>query len=481
MRDMPDGVEAQPHNVEAEQQLLGAMLLDNTVIDKTADLIKADQFFDPVHADIYEAIRSRVDGGQLASPVVLKSVFENHEGMRQLGGTKYLAKLATVSAVSRAVRSYATIISDLAAKRQIIAGMVDAKAAIAEGKAGSVDIAASLETAVGAIMATSTAKPLTRSHLSCVIGLVKNVGAAMRGDDVPGFPTRLPQVDTILDKFGPGKLYVLAGRPGMAKTSVAQNLAMMAMDAGRGVFHASLEMDGEECASRYISLGLSRRGVKIPYNRFTRTKDGKLSEMEARAVLEEAKRQEGLPLEIAERDVRTGPRLRSAIRRTQQRMANSKFPLGLVVIDYLQLLQFADNDSPYVRASKASDLCKSISLEFSLPVIACAQLSRGVEQRDSPFPKMSDLRDSGKLEEDADVVMLLYRQAYYTEQALASLPANAPADTRIELEAELDATRDTIDLVIEKHRGGRTGKASAFIDLACCHLTSDRGNGGYQR
>lgn len=459
-----------PHNVEAEQQILGALLTNNAVMGKLSGFLSGEHFFDPVHAAIYAEIGERIDAGKVATPVALKNAFEDHSGLKELGGPAYLAKLAGASIASFAVRDYAEIVVDTAIKRELLAVMDKSKSVITEGRAPAATIATTMESEIGALVTVSSSKPLIRSHLSCINDAIATMGAAYRGEEVPGFMMDIPQVDSILRRFREGRLIVLAGRPGMAKTSIAQNIAMAAMRQNRGVFYGSLEMPGEEMANRFLAAGLAARGIRIPYERI---QDGKVKEAEVRHIVDEAKRQESWPLVLAEREVRDGIKLRSAVRRAQQRMDGSAFPLGLVVVDYMQLLQFPKANSFYERASLASDLCKSIAMEFSVPVVACAQLNRDVDRRENPWPTLADMRDSGKLEEDADVVILLYRKAYYLKTALEACDQN-DVERMADLNAELAATHDQVDLIIAKHRGGRTGTAKAFMDLACCRLTADR-------
>lgn len=459
-----------PHNIEAEQQVLGALLADDSSFSKVSGFLERDHFYDPIHAEIFGEIETRVQAGQRATPTIISNSMKASEGLRTLGGPGYLARLVGSSVAAFAIRDLAEIVADAAAKRGLLTSMDSARDVIGEGKVPARTVAATLETDAGKVAAATSTKPLIRSHLACVTSAIRESHAAYAGEEVPGFTTEIKQADDILRRVRSGRLYVLAGRPGMAKTSIAQNFATAALRQGRGVFFGSLEMPGEEIANRFLSQGLAARGVRIPYERIA---DGRLSEDQFRQVVDEAKRQESWPLVVAERDVREGSRMRSAIRRAQQHFAGTKMPLGLVVIDYLQLLQFKDARIGYERASMGSDFCKSIAMEFDVPVIACAQLSREVERRDNPFPMMSDLRDSGKLEEDADVIILLFRKAYYLK---AEIDACDPGDVerRVDLEAELSRLNDNVDLIIAKHRGGRTGTAKAFIDLACCHLTSDR-------
>jgi replicative DNA helicase len=200
---------------------------------------------------------------------------------------------------------------------------------------------------------------------------------------------------------------------------------------------------------------------------------GRLSEAEMRLVIEESRRQVGLPIHYAEREARDMRKLRSAIRRARQVMSDTETPLGLIVIDYIQQLTHPDARSIYDRASMASDFAKGIAMDFGVPVLALAQLSRQVENRDPPVPMLSDLRESGKIEEDADVVFFTYRDAYYLQRKLDAL-GNNDIEKEADLRAALDMCRNNIDLIIAKQRSGPTRTVQAYIRPELCQVSKDR-------
>lgn len=460
-----------PHNIEAEQQVLGALLSRNDLYDKVSQTLSADSFYDPVHRDIYEVIVSRISGDQLASPISIRGAFDGHEGLKHLGGPAYLTRLAGAAIAPSQVVEYVQILTDLASKRDLIDAMRDARERIWKGRDGLVDIASSLETKTGAVLSKTSTKPLIRSHLSSMIGAIQQINSAFSGEKPTGISTGLTSLDSLISYMRPGNLILLAGRPAMGKTTVAQNIAFTAAMSGVGVFFASLEMSGEELGMRFLSRGLKDGGVNIPYNRLL---TGKLSEKEMRAVAMEGKRQQSLPIVIGERDVRSLDRCRAAARRAKQTLESGSCPLGLIVVDYIGILDSGNpKHSTQERVSAASDFCKSLAMQHGVPVIACSQLSRSVEYRDTPTPMLSDLRDSGSLEQDADVVMFAYREAYYlaknAEDALAKDPEKAAS-----MLARLDLIRDRLDLIIAKQRSGGLGTVNAFADLATCHVHEDR-------
>lgn len=461
---------AAPHNVEAEQQLLGALMSNNDLFTQTVDLIDADAFYDDVHREIFELIAKRVDAGQLASPITLRAAFVNHSGLRDLGGPSYLVRLVGSAVSTFAIRDYCQVIADLAAKRSMLAAMVIATDLIAEGAEGASAIASDLETSAGAIMSRTSVKPLIQTYASAVTAAVEASNAAYMGDIPPGVSSGLPQLDKVLGRFRRGQMILLAGRPSMGKTTVAQNLAFSAAMNGVGVFFGSLEMLGEELGSRFISKGLAASGTaKIPYNRIIA---GRLSEGEMRHVIEEGRRQLELPMLIGERDIREVRKFRSAVKRAQQRLADTDTPLGLVIVDYVQKMEVKGARGQYEAVSAASDLCKDLAMDLGLPVIALAQLSRNVELRDPPVPMLSDIRESGKLEEDADVVLFCYRDAYYLQRKLDALDGRN-AEEEADIRATLERCQHNVDIIVSKQRSGATGTVGAFMLPAYCHVTAD--------
>lgn len=464
------GKQEPPHSIEAEQQFLGALLLDNNLYFKDGAQVDTAAFYEPLHGEIYDAIAQRVSNGQLASAVTLRPAFENDKRMTELGGAAYLVRMAGASVSSFAIVEYAQLITDLHGKRRLLEYMREAGERIHMGATPAQEVAQALETATGALLSQTEAKPLVRSHLSAVMGAVKQVNDAYSGTEQVGVSTGLRQLDGKLGFLRPTNLIILAGRPAMGKTSLAQNFAYAAAKSMTGVFFASLEMSGEELAQRFISKGLAESRRQVEYNRMIA---GRLSEAEMRMVIEEAKAQEALPIVIGERDVRQISRLRSAARRAQQRMADTAAPLGLIIVDYVQRV---DSDRPLPireRITAVTDALKSMAMDFNVPVVAMAQLNRAVELRDNKRPMLSDLKESGSLEEDADVVLFCYRHAYYLQKEIEAL-GGSDLEAEADLRAALDRYRDDLEIIIGKQRSGSEGAVKAFINPGLCHVYEDR-------
>lgn len=460
-----------PNSVEAEQQILGALLLNNSLMEKVDGILSADAFYDPLHGRIYEAISSRIDAGQLASPVTIKAALEADPALAEVGGPKYLVRMAGAASSTYAIADYAQLVMEAAAKRGLLSTMDDAGERIKMGAESIVSIAEAVETAAGSLLSKSKVKPLIRSHLSAITGAVTEVNEAYRGDGPIGVSTGLPQLDRKLGNLRPTNLIILAGRPGMGKTTVAQNVAYSAASAGVGVFFASLEMSSEDLGKRFLSKGLAERGTELPYNRMI---NGRLSEAEMRQIIEEAKRQESLPLITGERDVRKLSRLRAAARRAQQNLSDGACPLGLIVVDYVQRVAADTQMNMRERVSEATDMLKSLAMEMNVPVLALAQLSREVEKRDNKIPMLSDLKESGSLEEDADAVLFCYRHAYYLQKELDGIQGSEKYDQEADLRHAINRCSNDIDIIVGKQRSGPEGSVRAYIDPGLCHITQDR-------
>lgn len=462
-----------PHSVEAEQQLLGALLVNNDLLARVEHVLAPESFYDPVHGEIYERIAARVADGRLASPVTLKTDLERHPGLAELGGPAYLARLAGAAIATGAVADYAALLVDLALRRRVIEAAREATEKAATGAGSGFEIAQGLEVEAAKLSVQARAKQLTASHTAALTEALREIVDARKGKDASAVRTGIAALDERLGGgLRAGQLCVVAGRPGMAKTSVAQNIAFAAAQAGRGVLFASLEMPRSELALRFVSKGLAERGVEISY---ARMRAGDLTDEELAQVGEEMRRQEALPIITGERDVRSVDRLRLAARRAERQLADTACPLGLVVIDYVQLVAVERARDLREKVTAASDACKSLALDLGVPVLALAQLNRECERRDPPVPMLSDMRESGRLEEDADIVVLLYRAEHYIDRDLeAAERSGADVAMRADLEADLAQARGRLDLIVAKQRSGATGTERAWLRADLCHVSAER-------
>lgn len=799
--------DTQPHNTEAEQQVLGIILLHNDHLER-ANVTEAS-FYDPVHAELFKRMKAKIEAGELVSPVTMKSAVEGITGLSDLGGPRYLVRLAAAAISAGSIGDYGALVGDLSAKRAILNITQEATARIMDGSQGAAEIGMWLEMKAGAVLSRTSARRLVRSFLSAATSALDQINDAYMNERPPGTPTGIRQLDRQISNMRPGQMIVLGGRPSMGKaqpldepvltlrgwvkmgdlrigdqlasvdgqpsvvtgifpqgvrpvsrvtfsdgrwtrccpdhlwtvescsrfhgqrivstqrlgemvrmrryksrlwvpsqanqygkrphsalmdawllgyllgnggltrdsvivstadpemisriaaaigpdhtiahvdkydyritgngqsnevlnclrlfrlsgkgshekfvpqqflhadqatrlgvlrglmdsdgwvekhgtvrfasssrklaehvaylarslggtatintketfivadgvrtqhrdshvvnirmvdastiftlrrkaervkrrfephlnvvsvepdgeaeqqciavshpsqlyitrdfivthnTSVAQNIALNVAEGGRGVFFGSLEMVGEELAPRMISRGLYAQGLDVPYSRMLR---GELTPDEMRAYILETKRQADLPILIGEREVRDVAAFRSAARRAQQSFADTDTPLGLIVVDYVQQLATTEGKSTYDRASAGSDMVKTLAMQMGVPVLALAQLSRAVEMRDPPVPNLSDLRETGKLEEDADVVIFCYRDSYYLERKIEHVKGT-DTEKENDLRAKLSYVQDQIDLIVAKQRSGAIGTVTAFASLPHCHVGSDR-------
>lgn len=461
--------EDQTFNIEAEQQLLGALLNDNDSLDKVSDLVFERHFFEPLHGRLFTTISEYITAGRIASPITIKGAYERDDALKELGGPAYLARLSGAAISSFAIRDYAEIIVDAASKRDVLASCEKARQAVQGGAAPASKIAMDLEADAARVAAITTTRPLVETHLRGVMSAIHEMNEAYQTDGASaGVPTGIDRLDQ-KTKLRRGQMVLLAARSSMGKTSVAQSIIFNAASNRLGVFLGSLEMTRSDIANRFLSLGLYRRtGKRVPYSRMA---TGQMSEDEFRAVVEESKKQEALPILTGERECRDMTKMRSSVRQAQRRFEQMGVPLSLVVLDYVQLMTGSKARNGYERVSDASDYIKNLAMDLDVPVLALSQLSRGVEQRDPPIPHLSDLRESGKLEEDADVVIMLYREAYYLRRKAESA---GDEDARAEAHYRLQSVRHDLDFLIEKNRGGPTGKVRAFMQEDVCWIGNDR-------
>ena len=418
----PEG-ESLPHNIEAEQQLLGAILTNNDVYDRIASLVKAEHFFDPVHQRIFDKASARIQKNALASPVTLKPFFEDDDGLKELGGPAYLVRLAGAAISAFAARDYAQMIYDLAVRRELISLGRDIAA-----RAAKVDIASEpreqitdAEQQLYKLGEQGTAQRGFVSFLRATTEAVNAANAAyQRGGGLAGISTGLVDLDRKLGGLHPSDLLILAGRPSMGKTSLATNIAFniakayrrgRLTDGGDGAVDGgvvgffSLEMSSEQLAARILS-----EASEVPSEQIRR---GDMTEEEFRRFVEAAKSLESCPLYIDDTPALPISQVAARARRLKRTHG-----LDVLIIDYLQLLKGTGRGETN-RVQEVSEITqglKAIAKELNIPVIALSQLSRTVESRDDKRPQLSDLRESGSIEQDADVVMFVYRDEYYHER-----------------------------------------------------------------
>ena len=452
--------EVLPHNIEAEQQLLGAILTNNDIYDRIASLVRPEHFYDPVHQRIFEIAASRIVKNALASPVTLKAFLEDDQGLKELGGPAYLVRLAGAAISSFGARDYAQMIYDLAVRRELI-GLgrdIAAKAAKVDVQSEPKEQIVEAEQRLYKLGEQGVAERGFQSFLKAVTDAVNVANAAYQRDGgLAGVSTGLVDLDKKLGGLHRSDLLILAGRPSMGKTSLATNIAFnVAKNFKRGrmpdgsegavdggvVGFFSLEMSAEQLAARILS-----EAAEVPSEQIRR---GDMTEAEFRRFVEAAKALEACPLYIDDT-----PALPISQMAARARRLKRTHGLDLLVVDYLQLLRPATaKDSRVNEVSEITQGLKAVAKELDIPVVALSQLSRQVESREDKRPQLSDLRESGSIEQDADVVMCVYRDEYYRER-------EKPGDDNLEAMAKWQEAMERVhgkaEVIIGKQRHGPIG------------------------
>ena len=449
-----------PHSIEAEQQLLGAILTNNDLFDRVAQILRAEHFYDPVHARIFETAAARIAKNNLASPVTLKAFLEDDAGLAELGGPAYLMRLAGAAISSFAVRDYAEMIYDLAIRRELIdvGNEIAAKAARVEVQSEPKEQIVEAEQKLYALAEQGQTEQGFQSFLTAVTDAVKVANAAyQREGGLAGVSTGLIDMDKKLGGLHRSDLLILAGRPSMGKTSLATNVAFNiaraykkgitssgeegAVDGGVVGFF-SLEMSAEQLASRILS-----EVAEIPSNQIRR---GDFTEGEFRRIVDAAKELEAAPLFIDDTPALPISQLAARARRLKRTHG-----LDALFVDYLQLVRGTGRSEN--RVNEISEITmglKAIAKELDIPVVALSQLSRQVENREDKRPQLSDLRESGSIEQDADVVMFVFREEYYKER---EKPGDHELDKMATWQEEMERLHGKAEVVIGKQRHGPIG------------------------
>ena len=449
-----------PHNIEAEQQLLGAVLTNNDIYDRIASLVKAEHFFEPVHARIFEIAVARIQKNALVSPVTLKGYLEDDEGLKSLGGPAYLARLAGAAISAFAARDYAQMIYDLAVRRELmrLGQDITARAKTIEVDNDPKDQIVGAEQRLYTLGEQGTVEKGFVSFLKATTEAVQSALAAyQREGGLAGISTGLIDLDKKLGGLHPSDLLILAGRPSMGKTSLATNIAFNIAKAykrgkrpdgsegaveGGVVGFFSLEMSSEQLAARILS-----EASEVPSENIRR---GDMTEAEFRRFVEAAKALESCPLYIDDTPAVPISQLAARARRLKRTHG-----LDVLMVDYLQLVRPATaKDSRVNEVSEITQGLKAIAKELNIPVVALSQLSRQVENREDKRPQLSDLRESGSIEQDADVVMFVYRDEYYKER---EKPGDHELDKMAAWQEVMEQVHGKAEVIIGKQRHGPIG------------------------
>lgn len=442
-----------PNNLEAEQAVLGAILANNEALNHVGSSLEPEDFYAGIHQRIFKAIKQFNDKGLIANPVTLKHHFAGNEGVED----QYLARLVATATSIVNIRDYSSIIHDLAIKRRLIGigEQVVVEAFNPQNEDAGITQVEKAEQHLFKLATDGDAeggfKPLKHA---VVDALNRTEKAFQRSGAVVGLDTGFKDMNKLLGGLHPADLLILAGRPAMGKTALATTIAYNAAKAiahedldaharnvkPRSVGFFSLEMSGEQLAMRLLAAAGGISSHKL--------QRGDLSQEEFQRLVESSTEMASLPLHIDDTPALTIAALRSRARRLK-RVHN----VALLVVDYLQLVRPSNSNSQANRVVEVSEITqglKAIAKELDIPVIALSQLSRQVESRDDKRPQLADLRESGSIEQDADIVMFVYREEYYLhrQQPREGTPEHS------EWQNKMAAIHGLADVIVAKHRNG---------------------------
>ena len=437
-----------PNNIEAEQSVIGSILLSNEIFDEVTLVISSKNFYDPVHKRIFESLEKLIYGGLLANPITLKNYFEKEKD--DLNIPEYLVKITKFSTSSRQALEYSKLIFDLYVKRELIkiSSEVIDKAKLNDLETDGQKLIENYERSLFDLAEKGSFSSSLIKFDEAMRQTIEMASSAYKNEEgIVGVPTGFKDLDDRLGGLHKSDLVIIAGRPSMGKTALATNIAFNAakkiQDNGEksSIAFFSLEMSSEQLSTRILA-----EQSRIKSNDIRR---GKISEEQFDKFIETSKDISELPLYIDET-----PAISIAALSNRARRIKRLYGLNMVVIDYIQLMRASNSNNGRVQEiSEITQGLKALAKELAVPVLALSQLSRAVEQRDDKKPQLSDLRESGSIEQDADVVMFVYREAYYL-QGKEPRPATVE---HAEWQAKMNEVSHLAELIIQKQRHGPTG------------------------
>ena len=438
-----------PNNIEAEQAVIGSILVTNEIFDEINTIISSLNFYDPMHQKIFSAIENLIYKGMLANPITLKSHFEDEKD--DINVPEYLVKITKFSTSTRQATEYSKIIYDMFVRRELIK---ISEQTIDSAKLNDLDISGQniIENSERLLFDLAEKGSFNSSLIKfddAMRQTIEMASAAYKNEEgIVGVPTGLKDLDDRLGGLHQSDLIIVAGRPGMGKTALATNIAFNAAQklqlSGKksSIAFFSLEMSSEQLSTRILA-----EQSRIKSNDIRR---GRISDDQFDKFIETSKNISELPLYIDET-----PAISIAALSNRARRIKRLFGLDMIVVDYIQLMKgsYNNKDGRVQEISEITQGLKAIAKELSIPVVALSQLSRAVESRDDKKPQLSDLRESGSIEQDADVVMFVYRESYYLK---SKEPRGATVE-HAEWQAKMNEVSHLAELIISKQRHGPTG------------------------
>ncbi|WP_291203257.1 replicative DNA helicase [Hyphomonas sp.] len=463
-----------PHNLAAEAAVLGAILFDNNVYQYIADILRPIDFYAPAHSLLYEVASNMIQTGRVADGVTLREHFEQKEKLTEIGGGKYLVDLLDAAAFGPEVKDYARIIRDLAIRRELIrvGASIQSQSLVPEDEDTGSTLINKAERALFELAERGSSERGFSSFAEALAeSLITAEAAFKRGGKIAGIPTALRDLDEQLGGFHRSDLLILAGRPSMGKTSLATNIAYNVAKAykyetledgshktidGGIVAFFSLEMSSEQLATRILAERTEISSHDI--------RQGKLSKADFERLSEATAEMQNLPLYIDDTGGISIGELTARARRLRRSVG-----LDLIVIDYLQLITASSSGSNVNRVQEVTQITtalKALAKDLNVPVMALSQLSRAVEQRDDKRPQLSDLRESGSIEQDADIVMFVFREEYYLARTEPPADPNDPSsnDKWKAWRTRMDQVFGTAEVIVSKQRHGPIGTVKLAFD-----------------
>ena len=449
-----------PMNIEAEQAILASLLTNNIAYEKISDFLKPEHFYDDINGKIFEAIAKLIENNQLADPLTLKNYFLQKDEMELIGGDRYLIELAKNTTILSNTEQYGKLIHDLYQRREILT-ISDEISNEANSFDLETDASEIIEKAEVKLFNLSSTGETSRDFKEFSTSLVEAINSAesayKRDGQLSGIPTGFTDLDQLLGGLHKTDLIILAGRPSMGKTALATNMAFKMVSSNSienenkknvvGFF--SLEMSSEQLATRILAEDSSISSEKI--------RRGQLNSSDFQKIIKSSQALSNLTLYIDD-----SPNLSISALRTRARRLKRKYGLDAIVIDYLQLIRPTLNrpDNRVLEIAEMTRNLKSLAKELNIPVLCLSQLSRQVEQRDDKRPQLSDLRESGAIEQDADVVMFIYREEYYTER---KEPSPGTEDYQ-KWQEKMTKIHNVAEVLVAKQRHGPIGKVNLHFE-----------------
>lgn len=482
IREQQDGYREPPHNLEAEQGLLGAILVNNKAYERVSEIVRPEEFADPVHGRIFEACGRLIEDGKNATPVTLKPQFDQDNGLEDAGGWQYLIRLATSVVTVINAPDYAQAIHEAYLRRCAIdiGNELVAEAYCQDGEHTAEDCLTITQSRIDELQGISASSGELVQVRTAAEEVYERAKRVREGDaDAGGLSTGISDLDRFSGLMQPSALYILGGRPAMGKSAlaiaIAENVAKSSTpEEQKHVAIFSLEMAEGEIIQRYVA---ERTGITQEQQQ-----QGPLDDSDLMRIGEAIADIQSLNIHIDDTPGRSLAEMRRRCKRMKRRHG-----LSLIVVDYLQLMRPSAGqkfENKVQEISEYSRGLKELAKEMEVPVLALSQLSRKVEEREDKRPVLADLRESGSIEQDADVVLFVYRDEHYLEKAEPKQRVDE-SDERFagrcdSWEARLKDARGIMEAIVAKRRHGRTGTARLFCDLARNKITNlDKHHGGF--